>query len=489
MSGFVELMEKSHLEEQDKLTFKYAHEFLNGKCPAHFASRSIMFSGNTGIGKTYLAEKLMQSSDGWAVIVGGASRLKGSNIRRCETMKDVVLALKSTDKAAVLIDDIDYIMEKDEMDYKFEDKKWLMELLEEVKARPDAFLLVTANSSSLDDALFDRFESKIDAELPSDSEKRQYLLNNYSGYTDSVLLEQLAGLSFGYNFRDLAEVARMAYRSGSGEVSSSSLNHAMSYYKPSGLRGYDVKRNVKLNFSGLVGREKIKAELRKSIVLAGNSEKAAELGIKRHNMLLFSGPNGTGKTAMAEALAGELGYPLIKVNAEMVFDAMGPYYCIKRVFKLAERFRNSVILFDEADKIVGRDRLGDDTSLIGALNSQAEKFEPVQRAFIVLTANNEDRLGAGVADRFAQINFDYPDLAERAEFFRKKAEGNKVLTEDFEINNLAKATDKKSFRDMEKLWESIVCKHFKTDKPVSSEDFLQLRSEFVKEQEAEAMYG
>ncbi len=319
MSGFVELVEKSHLEEQDKLTFKYAHEFLNGKCPAHFTSRSIMLLGDTGIGKTYLAEKLMQSSDGWAIVVGGASRLKGNNIKRCETVKEVVTALKSTEKAAVLIDDIDYIMEKDEMDYKFEDKKWLMELLEEVKARTDAFLLVTANSSSLDAALIDRFESKIHAELPSDSEKRQYLLNNYSGYIDPVLLEQLACLSFGYNFRDLAEVIRMAYRNGNGEVSSSSLNNAMSHYTPSGLYGYDVKRDVKLNFSSLVGMEKVKAALRKSIVLAGNNEKAAELGLKRHNMLLFTGPNGTGKTAMAEALAGELGYPLIKVGADMIF--------------------------------------------------------------------------------------------------------------------------------------------------------------------------
>ena len=281
----------------------------------------------------------------------------------------------------------------------------------------------------------------------------------------------------------------MAYRGGNGSVSASSLDSALHYYTPNGLYGYKVARKVDVNFSSIIGRENIKDRLRKVITLDRNSKKAAKLGLKRHNMLLFTGPNGTGKTLMEKALEGELGYPLITVEADIMFSAMGVFFYLKRLFRLAERYKNSVILFDEADKLIGRARLGDDDSVIGNLNSLVEKSESAQKAFIIMTANSEDRLGAGIADRFAQINFDYPSSTERTEFFKKKAEGKKVLAGDFEISELAKATDKKSFRDMEKLWESIVCRHFETGKPVSSEDFLQLRNELVKEQEAEAMYG
>ena len=88
MSGFAKLVSSSNMEEHDKRTLKYAYEFLEGRCPPHFTSRSILLSGDTGIGKTYLAERLLAGCGGWTVIVGGASRLKGENVKRCKKRAD-----------------------------------------------------------------------------------------------------------------------------------------------------------------------------------------------------------------------------------------------------------------------------------------------------------------------------------------------------------------------------------------------------------------
>ncbi len=490
MADFLELVRESDLDDSDKQVLVHAFRFLNGTCTSHFTSRSILLIGDTGIGKTYLAEKLLGSCPGWNVIVAGASRLKGKNVTHCTTMKEIVAAAKSNENVAVLIDDIDYVMEKKEFDYLFADKKELMELLEELKVRTDAFLIVTVNCVSLDPELFDRFDYRLEAGLPSDSEKRRFLSGMYTSLVPIELLERLAAQTIGYNFRDLAEVTRVAYRFGDSKVTDNSISKALASYRPGGLRGFDVLRNIESHFSDLVGNQHIKSKLNRLIAAAKNSGLAAELGLKRHNMLLFTGPNGTGKTAMAKAFAGELNYPLISIDADSLHNQMGAYLALKRIFKIASRYRESVVVFDEADKTLGRSRFEDDTTLVGALNRVAESFEDPDRAFVILIANNEDRLGSGVEDRFTTIAFDYPESDDRAEFFeRKMAKVKNIMDGSIDSLDLARLTEGKSFRDMEKLWEEIVQSHIETNQPIHSRKLSKIATELWKSESPLTMFG
>ncbi len=491
MAGeFLDLINDSDLDESDRQVLVHAYRFLNGECTPHFASRSVLLMGNTGIGKTYLAERLLSSCPGWKVVVAGASRLKGKDVIRCVTIKEVVAAVKSTGNVAVLIDDLDYVMEKKDFDYVFSDKKELMELLEELKMRTDAFLIVTVNNDSLDPELFDRFDARIEAGLPSDSEKKRFLTAMYSSFVPAELLEKLTALSIGYNFRDIAEITRTAYRFGNSEVTGASVSKALASYRPGGLRGFDIKRNIRLRFADMVGNQHIKNKLRRLIAAAKKPDLAGELGLKRHNMLLFTGPNGTGKTAMAKAFAGELDYPLISVDADILYSSMGPYNSLKRVFKIASRYRESVVVFDEADKTLGRARFEDDNTIVGALNRVAEGFENSEKAIIILIANNEDRLGSGVEDRFTKISFDYPESDDRADFFgRKIAKATKVLDGSIGSYELAMATEGKSFREMEKLWEEIIQSYLETNERVGSEKFSRIVAELWKGERPLMMFG
>lgn len=287
--GFLDLVRDSDLDDADRQVLVHAYGFLGGKCPSQFASRSILLVGDTGIGKTYLAERLLSSCPGWKIVVAGASRLKGENVIRCSTMKEIVSAAKSNEKVAILVDDLDYVMEKKDYEYVFADRKELMELLEELKLRTDAFLIVTVNAVTLDPELFDRFDCRLEAGLPSDSEKKRFLAGMYSGLVNPGLLEKLALLSIGYNFRDLAEITRMAYRLGNSEVTESSVSKALASYTPGGLSGLDVERNIELRFGSLAGSEHIKGKLRRLIAASKQPALAEELGLKRHKMLLFSG--------------------------------------------------------------------------------------------------------------------------------------------------------------------------------------------------------
>ena len=487
--GFLDLLEDSDMEEPDRQVLAHAYKFLNGGRQSRFESRSLLLIGDTGIGKTYLAERLLSSCLGWNVIVAGASRLKGKNITRCSNLKEIVLKLKSTTKTAVFIDDLDYVMEQKDYEYVFSDKKELMELLEETKLRTDAFLIVTVNNVSLAAELFNRFDSRVGFELPSDKEKARFLTNTYEGIVPAELTSRIVQESIGYNFRDLAEATRMAYRFGNAKITSESLTKALATYRPSGLFSFDVKRKIKANFGELVGKENIKAKLRRLIAVGSDFEKAEKLGLKRHNLLLFAGPNGTGKSAMAKAFAAELGYPLISINAEDIYQKMGVFNSIRTIFKIAKRYRKSVVVFDEADKTLGRARFGDDTTVVGVLNKVADEFESAQKAFIIMIANNEDRLGSGVEDRFTKISFNYPTSEERAEFFEKKTRNATEALDGISPEDLARVTEGKSFRDMEKLWEEIIQRHLEKDAAVNSSELLRIIRELWKEEEHLTMFG
>lgn len=79
---------------------------------------------------------------------------------------------------------------------------------------------------------------------------------------------------------------------------------------------YNWQEPPELSFSDVGGMDTVKDELARGIIspLRGDTEKYEEFGVSIPN-LLFHGPPGTGKTYMAEALAGELGYPYVKLSA------------------------------------------------------------------------------------------------------------------------------------------------------------------------------
>ncbi len=86
-----------------------------------------------------------------------------------------------------------------------------------------------------------------------------------------------------------------------------------------------------------------------------------EMGLKPGGMrgkgvtALFAGPPGTGKTMAAEALAGELGVPLLVVELAAVVDKYigETEKNLESVFRAVEH-EDGVLLFDEADALFGK---------------------------------------------------------------------------------------------------------------------------------------
>jgi SpoVK/Ycf46/Vps4 family AAA+-type ATPase len=109
----------------------------------------------------------------------------------------------------------------------------------------------------------------------------------------------------------------------------------------------------------LVLAPEARTSLERYVIEQRKAQALADHGLKPRRRLLLHGPPGCGKTMTAQALAGELKLPLIRVRLEMVFSKyLGETAStLSDVFAEALRMRG-VYLFDEFDAL-GRTRLDD----------------------------------------------------------------------------------------------------------------------------------
>lgn len=144
----------------------------------------------------------------------------------------------------------------------------------------------------------------------------------------------------------------------------------------------------------------------------------------RSSILNFYGHPGTGKTLTAEAFAGRLGLPIIKVGiAEIESKLMGETSKnIGRVF--ADAFaQNAVLFFDEADTLLGK-RLSSVTqgvdNEVNAMRStmliELEKFDGI----VIFATNFAKNYDEAFRSRIGyHVEFTLPDLDARKRLWDK----------------------------------------------------------------------
>lgn len=155
-------------------------------------------------------------------------------------------------------------------------------------------------------------------------------------------------------------------------------------------------------------------------------------GLKPMQKLLFCGPPGCGKTATAEAMAGELGLPILYIRFDAVVSSLlGETAAnLRKVFDYASR-GSWVILFDEFDAI-GRSR--DDASEHGELkrvvNSFLQLLDRYSGRSIVIAATNFERvLDPALWRRFDEIvRFEKPNEKQIILMLKKKLAGVRLQT-------------------------------------------------------------
>jgi hypothetical protein len=138
---------------------------------------------------------------------------------------------------------------------------------------------------------------------------------------------------------------------------------------------------------------------------------------------LFSGPSGTGKTMAAEVLANELYLDLYRIDlASVVSKYIGETEKnLRRVFDAAED-SGAILFFDEADALFGkRSEVKDSHDRYANIEvSYLLQRMEAYGGLAVLATNLKGAVDAAFLRRIRfVINFPFPDVAQRAEIWRR----------------------------------------------------------------------
>ena len=161
--------------------------------------------------------------------------------------------------------------------------------------------------------------------------------------------------------------------------------------------------------------------------------------------ILLAGPSGTGKTLMAQALAGETGLNFVSISGPILFSKwLGESEkALHEIFKVARQSAPCILFFDEIDALVAKRGTGSDGGAVERVASQffneLDRLSDHSEVVVLGATNREDLLDPALlrAGRLDFIlRFNVPDESERLEIFRVHCK-DKPLASDVDLRELA----------------------------------------------------
>ncbi|RJX44434.1 hypothetical protein DM826_02110 [Halonotius aquaticus] len=174
------------------------------------------------------------------------------------------------------------------------------------------------------------------------------------------------------------------------------------------------------------------------------------------NGVLMYGPPGTGKTFITKALAGELEYNFIEVQASDITSSLVGEAAknMEEVFEVARNHQPCLLFMDEIDAIAAeREGSGNKTMSEGQMITQflTEMSDIKGEDVIVVSATNlPDSIDGAAWRRFDErIEVPPPDATARAAVLRVHLRDRPVLTDKIDWDEIKALTDGYSSSDLE----------------------------------------
>ena len=224
---------------------------------------------------------------------------------------------------------------------------------------------------------------------------------------------------------------------------------------------FQMEPNTGVTFDDVAGVDEAKNDFMEVVEFLKRPERFTSVGANIPKGVLLVGPPGTGKTLLAKAIAGEAGVPFFSISgSEFVemFVGVGASR-VRDLFKKAKENAPCIVFVDEIDA-VGRSRGtgiggGNDEreQTLNQLLTEMDGFEGNTGVIVVAATNRADILDPALLrpGRFdRQVTVDVPDVKGRIEILKVHAK-NKRLTEDIDIETIAKRTPGFSGADLSNL--------------------------------------
>jgi transitional endoplasmic reticulum ATPase len=233
--------------------------------------------------------------------------------------------------------------------------------------------------------------------------------------------------------------------------------------EPSATREFFIEKGTS-GFDGLGGLGGVK-HLLNAIVEHSHMHDGIyeQVGLTPPRGILFVGASGTGKTAMARALSGEKGLPLIAIDGPQLYSKwLGESEkALREVFKKARRAAPCILFFDTIDAVAPK--LGDRSveqfgvevyqRILSQLLREIDNLRDVKGVILLAATNRLDRVEPALlrSGRFDYVlRFQAPGAAERASILALCCR-LMPLAPDVDLDDLAVRTDGLTGADLESL--------------------------------------
>jgi transitional endoplasmic reticulum ATPase len=449
--------------------------------------KGVLLYGPPGTGKTLLARAVAAESRVHFIHLNGPEILRNLYGYSEAKLRDVFEEAARRAPAILFIDEIDAVAPKrTEVAGEVEKRvvAQLLSLMDGFVSRGQVIVIGATNIPEvLDPALRrpGRFDREIEIGVPNTQARLQILKIHTRAMPlgPGVDLCEIAEHSHGFVGADLEalcqEVGIIALRrflststpafDDVGDLAALQVTRddclaGLKEVEPSATREFFIEKSPS-TFSSLGGLGEVKRLLEAVIEHAHLRDDIYEqVGLAPPRGILFVGPSGTGKTAMARALSGQKQIPLIAIDGPQLYSKwLGESEkALREVFKKARRAAPCLLFFDTIDAIaprLGADHFGADVyqRILSQLLREIDNLRDVKGVILLAATNRPERVEPALlrSGRFDYIvRFAKPDPAEREAIVRLCCR-QVPLAPDVDVEDLARGTEGFTGADIEAL--------------------------------------
>ena len=421
------------------------------------APKGVLLYGPPGTGKTLLARAVAAESRVHFIHLNGPEIMRKFYGESEAKLREVFEEAARHAPAILFIDEIDAVAPKRTEVVGEVEKRvvaQLLSLMDGFVARGQVIVIGSTNIPEvLDPALRrpGRFDREIEIGVPNTQARLQILRIHTRAMplAPDVNLQEIAEHSHGFVGADLEalgqEVGMIALRrflsarpldaDGAASADLSALHVTREDFlaglrevEPSATREFFIEKSSS-TFASLGGLHQVKRLL--DVVIEHShmhDELYEQFGLAPPRGILLVGPSGTGKTAMARALAGEKQVPLIAIDGPQLYSKwLGESErALREVFKKARRTAPCILFFDTVDAIApkfGADQFGTDVyqRILSQLLREIDNLRDVKGVILLAATNRPERIEPALlrSGRFDYIlPFAKPDAADRVAIMR-----------------------------------------------------------------------
>jgi transitional endoplasmic reticulum ATPase len=421
------------------------------------APKGVLLYGPPGTGKTLLARAVAAESRVHFIHLNGPEIMRKFYGESEAKLREVFEEAARHAPAILFIDEIDAVAPKRTEVVGEVEKRvvaQLLSLMDGFVARGQVIVIGATNIPEvLDPALRrpGRFDREIEIGVPNTQARLQILRIHTRSMplASDVNLQEIAEHSHGFVGADLEalgqEVGMIALRRflsavpleaegpasadlGSLQVTRDDFLSGLKEVEPSATREFLIEKSSS-TFPSLGGLTEVKRLLHAVIEHSHMRDEIYEqVGLAPPRGILLTGPSGTGKTAMARALSGEMQLPLIAIDGPQLYSKwLGESErALREVFKKARRTAPCILFFDTIDAVApkfGADQFGSDVyqRILSQLLREIDNLRDVKGMILLGATNRPERIEPALlrSGRFDYIlPFAKPDATERADIMR-----------------------------------------------------------------------